>query len=112
MGTQPGGRPGLLGTVVSEPTMDPESTLTRNPQVVARELSDAGGVLLHLETGAYHKINQLGFAIWVLLDQDRTLDDLVAAVRGLVADAPPELEADVRSFVESAAKRDLIHIAT
>lgn len=95
-----------------EPTVEPESTLTRNPQVVARELSDAGGgVLLHLDTGAYHKLNQLGFAIWVLLDKDRTLEDLVAAVRALIADGPPELEADVRRFVESAVQRDLIHVA-
>jgi hypothetical protein len=91
--------------------MQSDSTLSRNPRVVARELAeDGGGVLLHLDTGAYHRLNQMGFAIWELLDGDRTVAQLLEALRPQISDAPPELDAEVRRFLDSAIERDLIHL--
>jgi predicted metal-dependent hydrolase len=87
----------------------PESKVHRNPQVAARELSEGeGAALLHLESGQYHGVNQIGLIIWELLEGERTVADVVDAVRARVEDPPPGLESDVVRFLESVHERDLI----
>lgn len=89
--------------------MKPETRLRRNPNVVARALaSGQGGVLLHLDTGAYHSINPVGQAIWDLVDGERTVGEITAALRERVAGAPPQLESDVLTFLGRALDRNLV----
>jgi hypothetical protein len=89
--------------------MTPESKVRRNPEVVARELAPPeGAVLLHLETGAYHGLNRVGFVVWELLDGERTVAELVDGVRERIPDAPPEVERDVIAFLEGAIERNLV----
>lgn len=89
--------------------MDLDSTVRRNPEVVARGLAEQeGGVLLHLETGAYHGLNQVGLLIWELLEGDHTVADLIEGVRARIEGGPPGLEQDVVGFLDSARERDLI----
>jgi hypothetical protein len=89
--------------------MDLTSKIRRNPEVVARGLAEGdGGVLLHLDSGAYHGINPVGLAIWELVDGDRTVADLIAAVRAQIRNPPPELERDVIGFLDRALERDLV----
>ena len=91
------------------PTIEPGSKIHKNPQVAARELSaEEGAVLLHLETAQYHGINPVGLLIWELLDGERTVTDVVAAVRAQVHDPPPELEDDVLEFLNDVLKRGLV----
>jgi hypothetical protein len=92
--------------------MNNDTMVARNPDVVARPLTDTeGGVLLHLETGAYHGLNTVGFLIWEELETERTVADLVAAVRAKVPDAPAQVADDVISFLEGALQRDLVRTA-
>ncbi len=44
--------------------------IRKNPQVVYRTLAGEGGVLLHLESGAYHGLYEVGTLIWGLLDEE------------------------------------------
>lgn len=89
--------------------MDLDSTVRRNPEVVARGLAEQeGGVLLHLETGAYHGLNQVGLLIWEMLEGDHTVADLIEGVRNRIEGGPPGLEQDVVGFLDSARERDLI----
>lgn len=91
--------------------MNDDTVVARNPEVVARPLTDTeGGVLLHLETGAYHGLNPVGFLIWEELETERTIADLVAAVRAKIPDAPAQVSDDVVSFVAGAVQRDLLRI--
>lgn len=91
--------------------MIPSMKLKQNPDVVARELAAGeGAVLLHLKTGAYHGMNQVGLVVWELLDGERTIADLMEAVRTHIDDAPPSLEADVSAFLGSALERDLVAV--
>jgi len=86
-----------------------DSTVKRNPKIVARELgAPQGAVLLHLETGAYHGLNPVGFVVWELIDDRRTVADLVDGVRDRIKNAPPEVDQDVMKFLEAALVRDLI----
>jgi hypothetical protein len=87
--------------------------LNRNPQVVSRGLgSTQGSVLLHLESGQYHGLNEIGAVIWDLLDGTRTLGDVQAEVRRRVSDPPARLEDDVAKYLEGLHDRQLIVIST
>jgi Coenzyme PQQ synthesis protein D (PqqD) len=84
------------------------AAIRRNPQVVYRALAGEGGVLLHLESGAYHGLNEVGTLIWGLLDEEKTLDELVEGLRGQLLDPPDDLRGDVERFVADLRERDLL----
>lgn len=89
--------------------MNRDSKVRKNPEVVARGLAEQeGGVLLHLETGAYHGVNPVGLVIWELIDGERTVADLVDEVRTRISNGPAELDRDVVGFLESALERNLV----
>ncbi|MET1010514.1 MAG: PqqD family protein [Gaiellaceae bacterium] len=67
-----------------------------------------GGVLLHLESGEYHGINEVGCLIWELLDGERSVDDVAAALRDGVEDPPDDLAGEVIVFLDSLRVRDLV----
>jgi hypothetical protein len=86
-----------------------DSTPRKNPSVAFRTLSAGeGGVLLHLESGEYHGINDLGCLIWELVDGQRSVAEVVEAVRERVDDAPAEVGADVLGFLDDLQQRNLV----
>lgn len=90
-------------------SLTPTTVVERNPQVVGRALAPGeGGVLLHLSTAAYHRINPVGLLIWDALESPRRVGDVIAAVREAVANPPDALDADVLAFLQSAMDRDLV----
>jgi hypothetical protein len=92
--------------------MNDDTVVTRNPDVVARELPESeGAVLLNLANGAYHGLNPTGFTTWDLIDGLRTVRELVDGVRERFPDAPATLQSDVMRFLESALERDLVRAA-
>jgi hypothetical protein len=85
--------------------------IQKNPDVVARALAEPdGGVLLHLDSGAYFGVNQVGLLVWELVDGERTINDIIGALRARVANGPPELEHDVEGFIDSVVQRDLVRV--
>ena len=81
----------------------------QNPDVAYRALSaEEGGVLLHLRSGEYHGVNELGLVIWELLDGERTVAEVVEAVRAQTDDAPPHLADDVVGFLDSMRELELV----
>ena len=91
--------------------MSVESTSTpeKNENVAFRRLAAGeGGVLLHLETGEYHGINEVGCLIWELVDGDRTTEQVAVALRDGVEDPPDDLLGVVVSFLTSLEERDLV----
>jgi hypothetical protein len=86
-----------------------EEAIRRNPQVVYRELAgQGGGVLLHLDSGAYHGLNETGSLIWDLIDGTRGFGALVTALRNRLEDAPDDLDAEIEQFLADLRDRDLI----
>jgi Coenzyme PQQ synthesis protein D (PqqD) len=82
-----------------------------NPRSTFRELAEgSGGVLLHLDTAAYHGLNEIGVAIWSLIAPGITFGALVDALRSQIADAPPSLDDDVANFLDELRQRDLVLI--
>jgi Coenzyme PQQ synthesis protein D (PqqD) len=85
------------------------SRILRNPDVTYRDLEE-GGVLLHLQSGAYHGLNSTGSAIWNLLDGGPTLGDVVAGLGSKLDQVPESLEQDVAGFLQGLRSRDLVTI--
>lgn len=83
----------------------------KNPDVAYQPLADGeGGVLLSLETGEYHGVNDTGGRIWSLIDGERTVPEIVAALRQQLSGAPESLEAEAAEFVESLRSRRLVTV--
>ena len=80
-----------------------------NPRSTFRELAEgSGGVLLHLDTAAYHGLNEMGVAIWSLIEPGITFGALIEALRSEIADAPASLDDDVATFLDELRQRNLI----
>jgi Coenzyme PQQ synthesis protein D (PqqD) len=88
--------------------MGSDVKIRRSDRAVFRELADGTGVLLHLDTTAYHGVNRIGVLIWSLIDEGTTLSRLTDDVRSRVMDPPPEIDDDVEEFVRDLSSRDLI----
>jgi hypothetical protein len=82
--------------------------IQKSPDVVGREVADGEGVLLHVKSGSYHGLNDMGWTIWGLIDGDRTATDVVNELRPRVDDLPDELAEDVEKFLRGLRNRGLI----
>lgn len=90
-------------------SVNPATLVSRNPRVVARELPPPdGAVLLHLDTGAYHGLNPVGYLVWDAIADERAFDAVVEAVRARVRNAPPQIVDDVARFLAGARDRNLV----
>jgi hypothetical protein len=88
-----------------------QSIVRRNPRAIYRKIGeDSGGVILHLDSAAYHSVNPTGALIWSLLETEKTLEDLVAELRQHQPDFPADLESDVAEFIDELQQRDLIQL--
>jgi Coenzyme PQQ synthesis protein D (PqqD) len=84
--------------------------LRRNPRVEFRSLGDEeGGVLLHLDTAAYHGLNGVGALAWSLLE-GVTFEKLLEELRSQLEGIPPTFEEEIAEFLSDLAERDLIHL--
>lgn len=91
--------------------MNHQPTIRRADRAVFRELSgDAGAVILHLDTGQYHGINDVGRLIWDAIAQGSTLAELVDVVRLETEGYPAALESEVMEFLDALAARALVTI--
>jgi Coenzyme PQQ synthesis protein D (PqqD) len=86
---------------------DSLTPIRKNPDVVYSALAD-GGVLLHLGTGRYHGVNEVGAAIWSAIDDERDLVSVTNELRGRIDDPPADLESDISAFVAHLRARDLL----
>ena len=92
--------------------IDDNAKLRRSPHVAGHNLgNNEGGVLLHLQSGQYHGVNSLGWAMWGLLDRPRAISELVADLRPQFAEVS-SLAEDVRAFVDHLLARDLLEVLT
>jgi hypothetical protein len=89
--------------------IDPTIVIRRSSRVAYRHLADgAGGVLLHLDTTAYHGINEVGALVWELLGEETTFERLIADLTARLVDAPTTLPQEISGFLEDLEGRDLV----
>jgi hypothetical protein len=91
-------------------TMD-DASLAPNKRTVFRKMEDgAGGVLLHLDTGEYRRLNEMGATIWSLLQGGPTRAELIAALQSQVEDPPADMTDQVDAFLAALEERGLLEI--
>jgi hypothetical protein len=91
--------------------IDQATRIRRNPDVVFRSLEEEqGGVLLHLESGEYHGLNDLGSLIWRLIENESSFADVVAGVRAQTEDAPEGVDQDVSDVLDDLNRRNLVQL--
>lgn len=88
--------------------MDATTTIHRDPRATYRQLADGSAVILHLDTTAYHTVNETGAAIWALLADGSTLGEVVEGLAAELEERPDSLEDDTMAFVEALAERGLV----
>ena len=89
-----------------------ESMVRRSPRAIYRKMGEeSGGVILHLDSAAYHSVNATGALIWDLLESEKTFEDLVAELKQREPDFPQDLESDVAEFIRELRERDLVEVA-
>jgi hypothetical protein len=92
-------------------TIERDFMIRPNPRATYRKLADgSGGVLLHLDTAAYHGLNEVGAFVWSLLESGISFGDLMARLSHEFVDAPPTLEDDIAYFLRSLEERGLVSI--
>lgn len=81
----------------------------RSDRAVCRKLADEqGAVVLHLDTAAYHGVNEFGALVWDRLAHEQTCGQLLAGL-GRELDAPPSgWQDEVVAFLGALAERDLV----
>lgn len=85
------------------------SELHPNPRVVATELKDGTGVLLHLETKFYFTLNATGIFVWNELQRGpRSLDGLVGAMVAAFEVEEPVARRDISALLDELESERLV----
>jgi hypothetical protein len=91
--------------------IEPGTVVRRSDRATFRRLENGSGVILHLGSTQYHGVNEVGAAIWELIEPPRSFVDLVEELRGQLEDPPAALEVEVADFLRDLAERDLVTLS-
>ena len=87
----------------------------RKPHVVAREIAGETLLVPVLQTGVnlqkVYLLNETSGAVWALLEESRSLDELVAALEEQYEAADEVMRGDVAAVLAEMAERKLIDVA-
>lgn len=89
-----------------------EVIVRQGERVIYRKLGDGdGGVLLHLDTAAYHGVNEFGAFVWDRIGPaGRTFDQLLEVLDAEVENAPSGWQGEVAAFLRDLERRDLLSL--
>lgn len=91
-------------------TLPMHTKITRHPDMLSAEIGGEA-VMMSIENGAYFGLNPVATRIWDLIDQPRTVSELIAAINDEYDVEPGQCEADVQGFVADMIKRGLAQTA-
>jgi Coenzyme PQQ synthesis protein D (PqqD) len=97
-------------SAVTSLSLTPETRISIAKEQVSTELGGEA-VILNLKTGVYYGLDQVGSRIWNLLQEPKTLRQLIAVLLAEYEVEPVQLEADVRALLVKLFESDLIEIA-
>ena len=81
--------------------------IKQHPDVVYTDLVD-GAVLLHLETRTYYSLNEVGAAIWRLLDSAESREDLAQRLTAEYEVEKGQAESSVSEFIQELERDQLV----
>jgi hypothetical protein len=81
----------------------------RKKQAVTHEVPETGETAVcNVERGELLVLNDVGAAVWLLVDGTRTVDEIVEFVCANLDSEPTEVDRDVRAFLGKLQEHDLI----
>ena len=92
----------------ASPSLTLDTTVTRNPNVSVAAL-DNELAMMHLESNAYYTLNEMGTAIWNLLEQPMTVGALCETLLQRYAVSPEQCQAEVLKFLTRACAEGIVH---
>ena len=84
-------------------------TVTANRDHLVAELSGEM-VILHVEKGVYYGLDKLGTRVWSLIQEPRTIDELVQTILNEYEVEPEQAERDLVALVQDLATNGLAEI--
>lgn len=89
--------------------MSPRSLVSRNPEAIATEI-DGEVVLMSLITGRTFGLDKRGSRIWGLIEQPRSVADLVSALLQIFDTSAERCEADLKIFLGKLSEAQLVNL--
>jgi len=96
---------------MNRPVLTPETVVVRSPDVVFTEL-DGEAVLLLPEGGQYFGLNEVGAAIWRLIESPADLGSVQRAIADLYDVESEESWQDVVALIEAMIGHGLVKITS
>lgn len=87
--------------------MNMTTKLCRRADIMAADMNGST-VMLDVTTGKYYNLGEVGGAIWALLEQPMTLEELVNELVRQYKVSPEQCRRDTLPFVEKLAERGLL----
>lgn len=87
--------------------METTVKLKRKPDIMAADISGST-VMMDITTGKYYNLGEVGGAIWALLEEPLTVDELVARLVKEYKVTPEQCKKDTLPFLENLKDRGLI----
>lgn len=87
--------------------MNPESVPNLNPEIVWRILDD-GAVIVTPRAGNVRVLNQVGTAIWKLIDGNNSVADIESQLIHTFDVPVDRARNDLQAFIKELEKRDMI----
>jgi hypothetical protein len=90
--------------------MDTSIRLRHSPNATFQNVADEA-ILIHLQTGVYYSLNEVGAAYWNMLDGTRTIADCATAIAAEYAAPPEVIAADLLEISADLMKEGLAEAA-
>ncbi|MFC2023191.1 PqqD family protein [Chloroflexota bacterium] len=79
-----------------------------NPAVIQRQIYDGEAVLVNMDTAGAVALNATGVVVWQLLDGQRSVEEVIAAVQHHFQDVPEDAAGDVVALLDILAEEAFI----
>lgn len=86
-----------------------QSRISKNDDMVSGEVDDEF-VMMSIESGKYHLLNETGSRIWELLDEPHTVAELCTILIGEYKISPEICQKQVMDFVSQLISRKIVTI--
>jgi hypothetical protein len=90
--------------------MDTSIRLRHSPNATFQNVADEA-ILIHLQTGVYYSLNEVGAAYWNMLDGTRTIADCATAIAAEYAASLEVIAADLLEISADLMKEGLAEAA-
>ena len=87
--------------------MDSISRLRHSPNATYQVVADEA-ILIHLKTGVYYSLNEVGTVFWNLMDGARTIADCADSIAAEYAAPPETVLQDLLELAGELAAEDLV----